>query len=81
MCSLFDFVSNFMAFFFHGSRSNCFFFSISLLLVVMFVKKIMMIILIIIIIIINFIYLSGYLVYKVIGDTTKRNTGIKCSRL
>ena len=59
------------------------FFFLSLLLVVMFVKKIMMIIIIIIIIIImiNFIYLSGYVVYKVIGDTTKRNTGIKCSRL
>ena len=74
MRSLFDFVSNFMAFCFHGSRSNCFF--LSLLLVVMFCKEIM-----IIIIIINFIYVLGYLVYKVIGDTTKRNTGIKCSRL
>ena len=36
------------------------------------------VILIIIIIIINFIYVSGYLTYKLIGDTTKTNTEIKC---
>ena len=35
----------------------------------------------IIIIIINFIYVSGYLAYKLTGDTTKTNTEIKCLRL
>ena len=34
------------------------------------------IIIIIIIIIISFIYMSGYLAYKVIGNTTKPNTEI-----
>ena len=26
----------------------------------------------------NFIYVTGYLAYKLIGDTTKTNTEIKC---
>ena len=30
---------------------------------------------------INFIYASGYLAYKLIGDTTKTNTEIKYLRL
>ena len=34
----------------------------------------------IIIIIINSIYVSGYLAYKLIGDTTKTDTEIKCLR-
>ena len=34
-----------------------------------------------IIIIINFIYVSGYLAYKLIGETTKPNTEIKCLSL
>ena len=33
-----------------------------------------------IIIIINSIYVSGYLAYKLIGDTTKTDTEIKCLR-
>ena len=33
------------------------------------------------VIIINFIYVSGYLAYKLIGDTTNTNTEIKCLRL
>ena len=40
--------------------------------------QVILIIIIIIIIIINFIYVSGYLTYKLIGDTTKTNTEIKC---
>ena len=34
-----------------------------------------------IIIIINSIYVSGYLAYKLIGDTTKTDTEIKCLSL
>ena len=34
-----------------------------------------------IVIILNSIYVSGYLAYNVIGDTTKTNTEIKCLRL
>ena len=30
---------------------------------------------------INFIYMSGYLAYKLTGDTTKTNTEIKYLRL
>ena len=39
---------------------------------------VIIIIIIIIMIIINFIYVSGYLNYKLIGDTTKTITEIKC---
>ena len=52
-----------------------------LLLVVMFCKEIIIMRIIIIILIINFIYVSGYSSYKLIGDTPKRNKGIKCLRL
>ena len=31
--------------------------------------------------IINFIYVSGYLAYKLTGDTTRTSTEIKCLRL
>ena len=81
MRSLFDFFCNFMAFFFMVAVQTAF---LSLLLVAMFCKEIIIMIIIIIIIIIimiNFIYVSGYLSYKLTGDTTKRNAGIKCLRL
>ena len=71
-----------MAFFFMVAVQTAF---LSLLLVAMFCKEIIIMIIIIIIIIIiimiNFIYVSGYLSYKLTGDTTKRNAGIKCLRL
>ena len=78
MRSLFDFFCNFMAFFFMVAVQTAF---LSLLLVAMFCKEIIIMIIIIIIIMINFIYVSGYLSYKLTGDTTKRNAGIKCLRL
>ena len=40
------------------------------------IAAISVVIIIIIIIIISFIYMSGYLAYKVIGNTTKPNTEI-----
>ena len=33
------------------------------------------------VLIINFVYVSGYLAYKLIGDTTNTSTEIKCLRL
>ena len=44
----------------------------------MIIIIIIIIIITTIIILINFIYVTGYLAYKLTGDTTKTNTEMKC---
>ena len=66
---------------------NCFLYLLSVYWFITFTQIIIIIIIIIIVmivihvIIINFIDVSGYLAYKLIGDTTNTNTEIKCLRL
>ena len=56
--------------------------SFYLLSVYWFITFTQIIIMIVIhVIIINSIYMSGYLAYKLIADTTNTNTEVKCLRL
>ena len=65
---------------------NCFLYLLSVYWFITFKQIIIILIIIIImivihVIIINFIDVSGYFAYKLIGDTTNTNTEIKCLRL